>query len=161
MKLYVLMIFRLNDRLEKTIEAMDKKIERIAYDPFGNTIKQYDAILELTDRRTRLINLKVMYDLLIRELSGEETLLIARHALGFSANEIAESLGMNGSTVYKRLCRAIARAEKLLEDAGFDERRMERDYCDVPQATAAMNVMKRRVRRTERPEKAIRRKPVA
>lgn len=161
MKLYVLMIFRLNDRLEKTIEAMDKKIERIAYDPFGNTIKQYDAILELTDRRTRLINLKVMYDLLIRELSGEETLLIARHALGFSANEIAESLGMNGSTVYKRLCRAIARAEKLLEDAGFDERRMERDYCDVPQATAAMNVMKRRVRRTERPEKTIRRKPVA
>lgn len=161
MKLYVLMIFRLNDRLEKTIEAMDKKIERIAYNPFGNTIKQYDAILELTDRRTRLINLKVMYDLLIRELSGEETLLIARHALGFSANEIAESLGMNGSTVYKRLCRAIARAEKLLEDAGFDERRMERDYCDVPQATAAMNVMKRRVRRTERPEKTIRRKPVA
>lgn len=161
MKLYVLMIFRLNDRLEKTIEAIDRKIERIAYDPFGNTIKQYDAILELTDRRTRLINLKVMYDLMIRELDGEETLLIARHALGFSANEIAESLGMNGSTVYKRLCRAIARAEKILEDAGFDERRMERDYCDVPQVAAAMNMMKRRVRQTERPKKAIRRKPVA
>ena len=161
MKLYVLMIFRLSDRLEKTIEAMDRKIEHIAYDPFGNTIKQYDAILELTDRRTRLINLKVMYALMIRELGGEETLLIARHALGFSANEIAESLGMNGSTVYKRLCRAIAHAEKILEDAGFDESRMERDYCDVPQVTTAMNMMKRRVRPAERPKKAIRHKPVA
>ena len=47
MKLYVLIIFRLSDRLEKKIEAMDEKIERIAYDPFGNTVSQYEKILEI------------------------------------------------------------------------------------------------------------------
>lgn len=162
MKLYVLIIFRLSDRLEKKIEAMDKKIERIAYDPFGNTVRQYEKILEISDARTRLINLKVMYDLLIRELSGEETLLIARHALGLSSGEIAESLGMNGSTVYKRLCKAIRHAEKVLEKAGFDEKRMERDYGDLPQVTAAKNVVKRRVKHAAvRPRRCAEQKPVA
>ena len=133
MKTYVLAIFRLSDRLEKSIDAMDKKIEKIAYNPFGDTIKQYDKILEITDKRMRLINLRVMYELMLRKLDGEETMLIARHALGLSAGEIAESMNMNGSTVYKRLSRALVRAEKILKEAGFDERRMERDYADVPQ----------------------------
>lgn len=161
MKLYVLMIFRLSDRLEKTIEAMDKKIERIAYDPFGDTVKQYEKILEISDVRTRLINLKVMYELMIRNLGGDETLLIARHALGLSAGEIAESLNVNAGTVYKRLCRAMRHAEKVLKSAGFDEKRMERDYADVPQVTAAMNMMKRRVRPSGRPKICVGQKPVA
>ena len=161
MKLYVLIIFRLSDRLEKTIEAMDKKIERIAYDPFGNTVRQYEKILEITDVRTRLINLRVMYDLLIRELSGEETLLIARHALGLSSAEIAESLSMKDSTVYKRLRKAIRHAEKTLENAGFDEKRMEREYGNLPQVTSAANVVKHRVRTAERPKRIAEQKPVA
>ena len=162
MKTYVLAIFRLSDRLEKSIDAMDKKIEKIAYNPFGDTIKQYDKILEITDKRMRLINLRVMYELMLRKLDGEETMLIARHALGLSAGEIAES--MNGSTVYKRLSRALVRAEKILKEAGFDERRMERDYADVAQLAAAKRLFDRRSAacgKRRRAENRVEQKPVA
>ena len=164
MKTYVLAIFRLSDRLEKSIDAMDKKIEKIAYNPFGDTIKQYDKILEITDKRMRLINLRVMYELMLRKLDGEETMLIARHALGLSAGEIAESMNMNGSTVYKRLSRALVRAEKILKEAGFDERRMERDYADVAQLAAAKRLFDRRSAgcgKRRRAENRAEQKPVA
>ena len=112
-----------------------------------------------------MVMMMVMRFLLeLRKLDGEETMLIARHALGLSAGEIAESMNMNGSTVYKRLSRALVRAEKILKEAGFDERRMERDYADVAQLAAAKRLFDRRSTacgKRRRAENRAEQKPVA
>ncbi|MFR1565377.1 MAG: hypothetical protein ACLSUT_02945 [Christensenellales bacterium] len=142
MKIWILVIFRLSSVLERQIEALDKKIERIALNPFGVTEKQYAGIIELSDRRIRLLNMRAMYDVLIRSLSGEEIFLIAKYAFGLSAAEIAELIGVKQGAAYKRIIKAVKRAEKLLADAGFDEERMQKEYLEFSAVVAALNALK-------------------
>ena len=83
-----------------------------------------------------------MYDVLIRSLSGEEIFLIAKYAFGLSAAEIAELIGVKQGAAYKRIIKAVKRAEKLLADAGFDEERMQKEYLEFPAVGAALNALK-------------------
>lgn len=148
MKIWILMIFRLAGELEKQIENLDKRIERVAVNPFGITLKQYEAVLELSDRKSRLVNLKIMYELLLRRLSGDDVFLIAKYASGVSVAEIAQRLQMRASAAYKRINRAIDRAIAELAGAGFDEERMEIEYRDFPAVTVVLNTLKGKARKS-------------
>ncbi len=124
MKIWILAIFRLAAGLSKTIDDYDKKIERIALNPFGVSLKQYEKVIELSDNKTRIVNMKIMHDLLKNRLDVNEVYLISKYARGISVAEMAERLEMKASSLYKKLNRAVAAAEEVLKKSGYDEVRM-------------------------------------
>lgn len=142
MKIWILAVFRLASGLCRAIEEYDKKIDRIALDPFGVTLKQYEKVIALSDKKRRLINLKVMYMLLKEKLDEHDIYLITKYARGISVAEIAERLEMKQSAVYKRLNRAIAEAEEVLAKSGYDEKRMECEYGEFRAVKSALMSLK-------------------
>ena len=146
MRIWILAVFRLASGLSKAIEEHDKKIERISLNPFGVTLKQYEKVIELSDRKIRLVNMKIMYDLLREKLEQHEVYLISKYARGISVAEIALCLEMKTGTVYKRLNRAVEAAEKILSESGYDEARMEREYSGFPAVKSALMSLKAKAR---------------
>lgn len=149
MKIWILAIFRLSAETEKQISALEAKIENIAINPFGVTVKQYRRVLELSDMRRRMCNLNIMYNLLISELNEEEVFLIAKYAYGLSANEIAAYTGLKPGATYKRINKALNKAEKILKNAGYDYERMEKEYGEFPSVKSVLAILKSKARKSD------------
>lgn len=128
MKKWILTIFRIQPKLGKRVAAIDEKIERIALAAFGNTLDQCAKIIYLSGYKAKLINLKIMADVIAKRLGEQRTDELAAYAEGRSAKEIAAINGTNQFTVYRRVMRSIEDASVELNDCGYDEKRMEREY---------------------------------
>lgn len=148
MKKWILMIFRIGSLLEQLTDRLDRRVERLALDPFGQTARQYERILELIDKKRRLVNLKVMREMLAHELAADDVFLLAKYAFGMSAAQIAELTNRRESTVYKRLRAALTKAEKTLLAAGYDEARLEREYSEFPIVKNTVGLFSRRVKKS-------------
>ena len=149
MKIWILAVFRLSAETEKQISDIEARIERIAINPFGVTVKQYRRVLELSDMRRRLSNLGIMYNLLLSELTEEEVFFIAKYAYGLSANEIAVYTGLKAGAAYKRINKALNKAEKILKNAGYDGERMEKEYGEFPCVKSVLAILKNKARKSD------------
>ena len=87
-----------------------------------------------------------MYNRLEDELTGEEYFMLQQYAQGETGDQISKSLDIKLSLTYKRLYKAIKKAELALLRAGFDEQRMEKDYLPFSFVSGAINVLKAKTR---------------
>ena len=71
MKKWILTVFGVQPILGKRVAAIDEKIERIAMYPFGNTLEQCAQIIYLNGYKARLVNLKIMADVISKRI-GED-----------------------------------------------------------------------------------------
>ena len=146
MKIWILLIFRIAPLIEKYLENLDKRISKIALNAFGVTVNQYDEILALSMKKAKITNLRIMYNRLEDELTGEEYFMLQQYAQGETGDQISKSLDIKLSLTYKRLYKAIKKAELALLRAGFDEQRMEKDYLPFSFVSGAINVLKAKTR---------------
>lgn len=142
-KRWILLLMRMGELPERLCDKIDERIERLALDPFGQTKKQYEKILSLTDVKGRIINLKLMRELLVGGLDPAQTFLLTRYAMGYSAAQLAADLDIKESTMYKRVRTAIGRAAAMLERAGFSESRLDDEYASMPAIKGIMKVFRR------------------
>ncbi len=138
MKIWILTIFRLAAEVGKQIDSLEKRIEHIAVNPFGITTKQYEKVLSLGDKRNRLINLRVMHEVICDDLTAEERLMLTRYAFGTSAAQLGEVMGYRVGAVYARIKRALAKAKKTLARCGYDEGRMINEYGEFGEVCSVM-----------------------
>lgn len=128
MKKWILTIFRIVPKIGRRIETIDGRIERVALSPFGNTLEQCAKIIYLSGYKSRLVNIRIMYDVIVGQIGLEAARDLENYACGKSAKEIAADSGRNQYAVYRRIMKAIDAAIKELDDCGYDERRMDNDY---------------------------------
>lgn len=128
MKKWILTVFRIQPKLAKRVAAIDEKIERIALAAFGATLEQCAKIIYLSGYKAKLVNLKIMRDVIEKRIGEEKAANLYAYACGKSAREIAGESGKNQYTVYRQIMRSIEDGAKELENCGYGEARMEREY---------------------------------
>lgn len=127
MKKWILILFRALPLLAKRVADVEWKIEKIALNARGNTLEQCLEIVYLIGYKSRLVNMKVMRDVIAGEIGEGRATELAAYAGGKSASELAKD-GESAHVTYRRLMRSIDEATKALGRYGFDEDRMDRDY---------------------------------
>ena len=132
MKQWILLLTRIAPRLEKEVGAIEKRIERIALSLYGETTNQYSEILMLTDEKSRLINIKVLYGILRDALSTEERNQLVMLAKGESYAEIGKKMAVSTSCAYKRIAKTVERIGKIFDRAGWSEERLCREFSALP-----------------------------
>jgi len=132
MKYWILTIFRLKEQMPKLCGRIDNQIERLAVNLTMDTHKLIKAILVLQDRKTRFINMHVLYNRMRAVLSPAEYALVMRYAQGKTLLEIALADGVAECTVSRRLRGAVEVCAAVANNLRFGCERFERDYRDVP-----------------------------
>lgn len=130
MKNWVLTVSAAAERLAGWMRRIDRRIEGIALDAGGNTARQYEMILDLQDKKVRLINLGVLDGMLSRELGGGYE-LVKEYADGRSLTDIAKLRHVSRSTVYRRVQDALNRGGALLQREGYGEDILRKDYAAI------------------------------
>lgn len=133
MKKWILFLFRVARSLQRQIDRIDKRIERLALAMGGDTKAQYQKIIELGQTKIKLINLYVMYKCAAGALTDEENAVLIKYAYGERVQEIAEFAGVARSTAYLRLARVAEKAaRKIYAELNVDEQYLEREYGSLP-----------------------------
>lgn len=132
-KKWILFIFRVARSLQRQIDRIDNKIERLALSMGGDTKAQYQKIIELGQMKVKLINLHVMYECAKNALKEDEYAMLVKYAYGERVQGIAEFASISRSTAYLRLARVAEKAaRKIYGELNVDERYLEREYGSLP-----------------------------
>lgn len=143
MRLWILLLFNLAESVNTAAAKLEREIERVALHPFGDTMEQYERIIELSDKKQRLLTLKLYRRALSALLSGEELLILTKFAAGFSVSDISVMIGLSRSCVYKRLMRAYRICEKRLAELRLSPEVFEAEY-------GQLGMVKARLKRVEK-----------
>ncbi len=128
MKLWILLIFKLAQPARRLIDKLQEKIERIALDPFGQTERQYERILSLSDKRAAIINLLYMHRMICEKLDSVDATVLELYSRGKTGKEIGEACGETPTQIFIRIRRVVRKAERALVKVGYDEARLEKEY---------------------------------
>ena len=146
MKIWVLTIFRLAPKANRLVKSIDERMEKIALDAFGVTSEQYERIINLNDEKIKIINLAILCKTCRDSIIERDYIAIMRYARGESANEIALDSGVSGGAIRKRICRALERCCKSLEQAGFSKSKLDSEYAKIDCVARAKGVIERKLR---------------
>lgn len=128
----ILSVYNYFDRVS---DAIDKLVKQNAYNSFyfvGNNQSQNgvmavaDRIIELIERKKRLINIRVLADKALMECDrGAAQILIERYMDGDSSQDIADRHNLNIRTYFRHLLSAEEKFCSLLAKYGFDEKKLK------------------------------------
>ena len=132
MKNWIRVIFALNNRLDALTYSIDRQVENMSELLTVPTMELFDSIIELNDKKVRIINMRVLHDKMKEALSSREYYVIARSSHGASFSEIGESLGLSKGHVYRLYQRTIQKLTRVLSSYGYTEEKFLEDYKDIP-----------------------------
>ncbi|MBQ4049584.1 MAG: hypothetical protein IJD07_02915 [Clostridia bacterium] len=141
MKNWILTLFTVNPLLERMTTLIDERVESLALSPIGNTLDKMENIISLNDKKVALINLRVMYESICKKLDEDEFALVKGCAFGKSVRDMSGY--RSASTCYRKLNKAIKKAEAILLGLGYDEQKMDY-YRQFPYIRAKLSAIKRR-----------------
>ena len=141
MKNWILTLFAVNPLLERMTDLIDERVESLALSPIGNTLDKMENIISLNDKKVALINLRVMHDCVCKKLDEEEIAFIKGCAFRKSVRDMCGD--KSPSTRYRKLNKAIKKAEAILLGLGYDEQKMDY-YRQFPYIRAKLSAIKRR-----------------
>lgn len=142
MKFWILMIFAVAQPARRMIERINEKIEKIALNPFGVTMKQYEKIEALVDKKSALSNLIVMQERVSSVISRDEAVALQFYSAGRTAKEIGQVKGESPAVVYGKIRSAICKGAKMLEKDGYTQERLEREYLGIAEIKSAYDRVK-------------------
>ena len=126
--------------LDKVSEAIDKLVKENAFNSFYFTGSQQskngvlqvaDRIIALSERKVKLINLRVLADKALSEGDrGSAQNLIERYMDGDSAEEIAKRHNLNIRTYFRHLVSAEEQFCSILARNGFNGEKLEKYLGD-------------------------------
>lgn len=118
--------------LERITDGIDKLVEREAINSYYyNSMRENDVtkvankIIELTERKKRLINLRVLTNTCLKSiLPIYSQILIGRYINEENCTSLASRLGLKERTFFRRLSLAEESFTKALAREGYDENSM-------------------------------------
>ncbi len=92
---------------------------------YNSTIIDSNKILELTERKIKIINLKVIVEKALNKLSDKDLKVLTLFYIdGVNYKKIEFLLGINERSFFRRKELALARFSCILADLGFDSSRL-------------------------------------
>ena len=125
--------------LERITGAIDKLVETNAYNSFymgganftnNNILSVAERLIELSGRKIRLINLKIMCDMAFENCKlSHSQILIEKYIDGNKAKEIAEKLNLTMRTYFRRLEGAEDEFAANLRMMGYNDEKIARELA--------------------------------
>ena len=130
MKFWVMLICLLSNKIERETEMIDKKIMELALDPFADSLKQCEKIASLSNEKITLINLKILFDRIQREIGkeGVDKIMLLR-----SKPFLRQYCDRNDKDIKAVVAEALAIAKKgvvALEKLSFTQQKLDEDFGD-------------------------------
>ena len=135
--------------LVKLASSIDRVVERKALYSFYVTSANFSSnniydlankLIELSQRKIVLINIKVLTENALKNCSKEEAkLLIAKHIAKKKSNEICDMLKIPNRTYFRKVSQAESHFEKVLSKLGFPPSRLENYLKDESWITETKN----------------------
>ena len=126
--------------LDRVTEAIDKMVKQNAMNSFyfsgtnqsrNGVMDVADRIIALSQRKVRLINIKVLADKALLECDGGSSqILIERYLDGDNAQTIADRHNLNLRTYFRHLVSAEEKFCAIMARYGFGEKRLEKYLAD-------------------------------
>lgn len=120
--------------LEKISDAIDNIVEKRAINSYhmssvnfsiNNTMAVADKLIELGDRKVRLINLKILCEKALEKCQPKHaSILIEKYVDGGKAQEIAERYNLSLRTYFRRLNMAENEFSCNLSMMGYDDKKI-------------------------------------
>lgn len=132
MKAWIMTVFRVQPLLEQAVELLEERMSQVALQYKADVQAQAQAILDLTDRKRRLINLAVLGHRLECGLREEQIAYIKAAARGKTCGDLAAEYGVSRTTAHRRTQIALKSAQGILHKLGFDAERFDAEYADIP-----------------------------
>lgn len=123
------------------LETMSKSIDKIVLDVgkssnnheitnYQTTFSQTNKIFKLIDRKRKLINLKVIIENGLANISKESRRILTLFYIdGITANLISQLLGISIRTFFRQRTRALEELCLELEQSGYDKDFFEEEYA--------------------------------
>lgn len=115
-------------------ESIDKLVNKRAlnsvymgssYFSINNVSFVADKIIELSDRKVRLINLKILTETALKNCNQKHAeILIERYVDGDKAQEIADRHSLSMRTYFRRLASAESEFSSNLSIMGYDDKKI-------------------------------------
>ena len=97
-------------------------------------------------KKRKIINLAVLKTALCDSVKERDLDALSRYSCGETAGEIAKDCAVGESAVRKRIKRAIESCITAMQDMGFDEKRMEREYGSLDCVSLSRRAIERKTK---------------
>ena len=145
------------NQLEKITEAIDnlvltRAINSHNYNTNNEVLYVADKIINLTQRKIKLINLKVLVDKVLNKMDKEEAkILILKYLYEFNTEKLMESLGVKERSIFRKINEAIVSFSTICEKYGFNSEKLYDTYKDEGWIIEVYNTIAIQSCRTGRP----------
>ena len=118
--------------LETICGAIDDLVRRTSLSGFGNSLDTRDSadrIIELTSKKQRLINMKIIIEDTLASLNiSDVKLLTLFYVDEVTAKNLSEILGINIRTFFRRKDISLTKFANSMKSAGFDHIRLNKIF---------------------------------
>lgn len=123
------------NQLEKITDTIDNIVLTRAINShnfYTNNEVLYVAekILSLTQRKIKLINLKVLVDEILSEMEEDAKILIFKYLYEFNTEKLMYSLNLSERSVYRKVNEAVITFSTICEKKGFSCEKLYEIYKD-------------------------------
>lgn len=142
MEYWVLTMLALENKLEAAAESCTRQAEEAALEQGGDAFSAFEKVIEINDKKRRIVNMKVLCDTVKGSLAPQESELLVAY-VRHTAGELAAALSESRLKVYRDVKRALSKAAKALARIGFKKEELERDYRELALFSRTYNRLKR------------------
>jgi hypothetical protein len=144
MKKWITDIVLLRGQAKRICATLNECIEKIALDPFSDTMKQCKRIFMLDDRRIAVLNMVKLFSIMIANLNIQERAVLSLYCRGATVSELAEAMNISQRRVYYKISLAFKKSENALLKLGYDEKRLDAEYSILRSVIGEIKKVKRK-----------------
>lgn len=130
MNFWILTILDMSTKLDYYADNLEKRAEGLSVCLTKDTLSLFNEIMDLNNKKIKLINFKVMYDSVIATLKKDERIIMEEYAKNQTLEEIGKLLDVNKSTVMRRMNKAILKCGAVLTALGYTSKKLFSEYGD-------------------------------
>lgn len=130
----------MTNTIDKIVMDVGKGSNNLALQRFQSTYYQASKIIELMDRKRKMINLKVSVEEVLNKLDKTNKRILTLVFLdGVKSELVAQMLGMSIRTFFRRKNSAIIEFATIFQCLGYDEEFFEKEYSHEPWFMSVFN----------------------
>ncbi len=115
--------------IDKIISEISKSSNSTMLQKYQSTHYQTNRIIDLTDRKRKIVNLKVIVEEVISRLSkGDRRVLTLVYIDGVRSEDASNLLGVSLRTFFRKKVNALREFSLILQALGYDEEFFESEY---------------------------------
>lgn len=127
----------MTNTIDKIVLNIGKTSNNVSVISYTSTFHQANKILELVDRKRKMINLKVATEEVLSKMdSSEKRILTLCYFDGVTSEMIAQLLGVSLRTFFRKKEYALKIFSGIMQELGYDEEFFQSEYSTEKWFTA-------------------------